>query len=169
MQSNSKEINLEVHIDKMVIQAPVGSLPYKILLAEGYLFEAENNQETKEFLEFCEKPNAESWVGYLEQKKTVIFIGIIILAGLVITVPRYILPWAGDQVANWIPQSWLMMAGDETLAILDESFFSPSELALQDQDKYTNEFDRMASLVLKGHTAKSVSYTHLTLPTNREV
>ena len=58
LQSNSKEINLEVHLDKMVIQAPVGSLPYKILLAEGHLFEVENNQETKEFLEFCEKPNA---------------------------------------------------------------------------------------------------------------
>ena len=55
--------------------------------------------KTKEFLEFCEKSNAESWVGYLEQK-TVIFIGIIIMAALVITVPRYILPWAGDQVVN---------------------------------------------------------------------
>ena len=156
LQSNSKEINLEVHLDKMVIQAPVGSLPYKILLAEGHLFEAENNQETEEFLEFCAKPNAESWVGYLEQKKTVIFIGIIIMAALAITVPRYILPLAGDQVANWIPQSWLMMAGDETLAILDESFFSPSELALQDQEKLTHEFNRMASLVLKDQRAKLV-------------
>ena len=156
LQSNSKEINLEVHLDKMVIQAPVGSLPYKILLAEGHLFEAENNQEIEEFLEFCEKPNAESWVGYLEQKKTVIFIGIIIMAALAITVPRYILPLAGDQVANWIPQSWLMMAGDETLAILDESFFSPSELALQDQEKLAHEFNRMASLVLKDQRAKLV-------------
>jgi predicted Zn-dependent protease len=156
LQSNSKEINLEVHLDKMVIQAPVGSLPYKILLAEGHLFEAENNQETAEFLEFCEKPNAESWLGYLEQKKTVIFIGIIIMAALVITVPRYILPWAGDQVANWIPHSWLMMAGGETLAILDESFFSPSELALQDQEKLTHEFNRMASLVLRDQRAKLV-------------
>ena len=50
LQSYSKEINLEVHFDKMVIQVPVGSLPYKFLLAEGHLFEAENNQETKEFL-----------------------------------------------------------------------------------------------------------------------
>ena len=156
LQSNSKEINLEVHPDKMIIQAPVGSLPYKILLAEGHLFEAENNQETKEFLECCEKPNAESWLGYLEQKKTVIFIGIIMMAALVITVPRYILPWAGDQVANWIPHSWLMMAGDKTLAILDESFFSPSELALQDQEKLTHEFNRMASLVLKDQTARLV-------------
>ena len=156
LQSNSKEINLEVHLDKMVIQAPVGSLPYKIILAEGHLFEVENNQETKEFLEFCDKPNAESWVGYLEQKKTVIFIGIIIMAALAITVPRYILPLTGDQVANWIPQSWLMMAGDETLAILDESFFSPSELALQDQEKLTHEFNRMASLVLKDQRAKLV-------------
>ncbi|MEC8595657.1 MAG: M48 family metallopeptidase [SAR324 cluster bacterium] len=156
MQSDSKEIKLEVHFDKMVIQVPVGSLPYKILLAEGHLFEAENNQEIEEFLEFCEKPNAQSWVGYLEQKKTVIFIGIIILAALVITVPRYVLPWMGDQVANWIPQSWLMMAGDETLAILDESFFSPSELTLQDQEKLTHEFNRMASLVLKDQRAKLV-------------
>ena len=156
LQSNSKEINREVHIDKMVIQAPVGSLPYKFLLAEGHLFEAENNQETKEFLKFCEKPNTESWLSNLEQKKTVIFIGIIIMAVLVIMVPRYILPWAGDQVANWIPKSWLMMAGDETLAILDESFFYPSKLALQDQQKLTKEFDRMASLVLKGQNAKLV-------------
>ena len=135
MQSNSKEINWEVHIDKMVIQAPLGSLPYKFILAEGHLFEAENNQETKEFLKFCEKPNAESWLSNLEQKKTVIFTGIIIMAVLMIMVPRYILPWAGDQVANWIPKSWLMMAGDETLAILDESFFSTSELSLHEQDK----------------------------------
>ena len=62
LQSNSKEINLEVRRDEMVIQAPVGSLPYKILLAEEHLFEAENNQETKKFLEFCQKPNAESWL-----------------------------------------------------------------------------------------------------------
>ncbi len=156
LQSNSKEINLEVHLDKMVIQAPVGSLPYKILLAEGHLFEAENNQEIEEILEFCKKPNAQSWVSYLEQKKTVIFIGIIIMAALAITVPRYILPLAGDQVANWIPQSWLMMAGGETLAILDESFFSPSDLALQDQEKLTHEFNRMASLVLKDQRAKLV-------------
>ena len=61
--------------------------------------------------------------GSASRTKTVIFIGIIIMAVLVIMVPRYILPWAGDQVANWIPKSWLMMAGDETLAILDESFF----------------------------------------------
>ncbi|MGA0404677.1 MAG: M48 family metallopeptidase [bacterium] len=140
----------------MVIQAPVGSLPYKILLAEGHLFEAENNQETKKFLEFCQKPNAESWLSYLEQKKTVILVGIIILAGLVITVPKYGLPWMGDQVAHWIPQSWLMMAGDETLEILDESFFSPSELAPQDQDQFTKEFNRMASLVLKDQTARLV-------------
>jgi len=60
LRSNSEEINLEVRRDEMVIQAPVGSLPYKILLAEGHLFEAENNQETKKFLEFCQKPNAES-------------------------------------------------------------------------------------------------------------
>ncbi|MGA0340134.1 MAG: M48 family metallopeptidase [bacterium] len=156
MQSNSKEINLEVHLDKMVIQAPVGSLPYKILLAEGHLFEAENNQETKKFLEFCQKANAESWLSYLEQKKTVILVGIIILAGLVITVPKYGLPWMGYQVAHWIPHSWLMMAGDETLEILDESFFSPSELALQDQDQFTKEFNRMASLVLKDQTARLV-------------
>ncbi len=122
LQSNSKEINLEVPRDEMVIQAPVGSLPFKILLAEGHLFEAENNQETKKFLEFCEKPNAESWLSYLEQKKTVILVGIMLLAGLVITVPKYGLPWLGDQVAHWIPQSWLMMAGDETLEILDERF-----------------------------------------------
>ena len=88
LQSNSKEINLEVHIDKMVIQAPVGSLPYKILLAEGHLFEAENNQETKEVLKVCEKPNAESWLSNVEQKKTVSLIGIIIMAALVIMVPR---------------------------------------------------------------------------------
>ena len=156
LQSNSKEINLEVRRDEMVIQAPVGSLPYKILLAEGHLFEAENNQETKKFLEFCQKPNAESWLSYLEQKKTVILVGIIILAGLVITVPKYGLPWMGDQVAHWIPHSWLMMAGDETLEILDESFFSPSELALQDQDQFTKEFNRMASLVLKDQTARLV-------------
>ena len=156
LQSNSKEINLELRRDEMVIQAPVGSLPYKILLAEGHLFEAENNQETKKFLEFCEKPNAESWLSYLEQKKTVILVGIIILAGLVITVPKYGLPWMGDQVAHWIPQSWLMMAGDETLEILDESFFSPSELAPQDQDQFTKEFNRMASLVLKDQTARLV-------------
>ena len=156
LQSNSKEINLEVRRDEMVIQAPVGSLPYKILLAEEHLFEAENNQETKKFLEFCEKPNAESWLSYLEQKKTVILVGIIILAGLVITVPKYGLPWLGDQVAHWIPKSWLMMAGDETLEILDESFFSPSELALQDQDQFTEEFNRMASLVLKDQTARLV-------------
>ncbi|MGA0887161.1 MAG: M48 family metallopeptidase, partial [bacterium] len=133
-----------------------GSLPYKILLAEGHLFEADNNQETKKLLEFCQKPNAESWLSYLEQKKTVILVGIIILAGLVITVPKYGLPWMGDQVAHWIPQSWLMMAGDETLEILDESFFSPSELALQDQDQFTKEFNRMASLVLKDQTARLV-------------
>ncbi|MGA0305073.1 MAG: M48 family metallopeptidase [bacterium] len=156
MRSNSEEINLELRRDEMVIQAPVGSLPYKILLAEGHLFEAENNQETKKFLEFCQKPNAESWLSYLEQKKTVILVGIIILAGLVITVPKYGLPWMGDQVAHWIPQSWLMMAGDETLEILDESFFSPSELALQDQDQFTKEFNRMASLVLKDQTARLV-------------
>ncbi len=156
LQSNSKEINREVRRDEMVIQAPVGSLPYKILLAEGHLFEAENNQETKKFLEFCQKPNAESWLSYLEQKKTVILVGIIILAGLVITVPKYGLPWMGDQVAHWIPQSWLMMAGDETLEILDESFFSPSELAPQDQDQFTKEFNRMASLVLKDQTARLV-------------
>jgi len=156
LRSNSEEINLEVRRDEMVIQAPVGSLPYKILLAEGHLFEAENNQETKKFLEFCQKPNAESWLSYLEQKKTVILVGIIILAGLVITVPKYGLPWMGDQVAHWIPQSWLMMAGDETLEILDESFFSPSELAPQDQDQFTKEFNRMASLVLKDQTARLV-------------
>ena len=156
LRSNSEEINLELRRDEMVIQAPVGSLPYKILLAEGHLFEAENNQETKKFLEFYEKPNAESWLSYLEQKKTVILVGIIILAGLVITVPKYGLPWMGDQVAHWIPQSWLMMAGDETLEILDESFFSPSELALQDQDQFTKEFNRMASLVLKDQTARLV-------------
>ena len=156
LRSNSKEINLELCRDEMVIQAPVGSLPYKILLAEGHLFEAENNQETKKFLEFCQKPNAESWLSYLEQKKTVILVGIIILAGLVITVPKYGLPWMGDQVAHWIPQSWLMMAGDETLEILDESFFSPSELAPQDQDQFTKEFNRMASLVLKDQTARLV-------------
>ena len=156
LQSNSKEINLEVRRDEMVIQAPVGSLPYKILLAEGHLFEAENNQETKKFLEFCEKPNAESWLSYLEQKKTVILVGIMLMAGLVITVPKYGLPWMGDQVAHWIPQSWLMMAGDETLEILDESFFSPSELAPQDQDQFTKEFNRMASLVLKDQTARLV-------------
>ncbi len=156
LQSNSKEINLEVPRDEMVIQAPVGSLPFKILLAEGHLFEAENNQETKKFLEFCEKPNAESWLSYLEQKKTVILVGIMLLAGLVITVPKYGLPWLGDQVAHWIPQSWLMMAGDETLEILDESFFSPSELAPQDQDQFTKEFNRMASLVLKDQTARLV-------------
>jgi len=156
LQSNSKEINLELRRDEMVIQAPVGSLPYKILLAEGHLFEAENKQETKKFLEFCQKPNAESWLSYLEQKKTVILVGIIILAGLVITVPKYGLPWMGDQVAHWIPQSWLMMAGDETLEILDESFFSPSELAPQDQDQFTKEFNRMASLVLKDQTARLV-------------
>ncbi|MGA0137632.1 MAG: M48 family metallopeptidase [bacterium] len=156
MRSNSEEINLELRRDEMVIQAPVGSLPYKILLAEGHLFEAENNQETKKFLEFCQKPNAESWLSYLEQKKTVILVGIIILAGLVITVPKYGLPWMGDQVAHWIPQSWLMMAGDETLEILDESFFSPSELAPQDQDQFTKEFNRMASLVLKDQTARLV-------------
>jgi predicted Zn-dependent protease len=140
----------------MAIQAPVGSLPYKILLAEGHLFEAENNQETKKFLEFCEKPNAESWLSYLEQKKTVILVGIMLMAGLVITVPKYGLPWMGDLVAHWIPQSWLMMAGDETLEILDESFFSPSELAPQDQDQFTKEFNRMASLVLKDQTARLV-------------
>jgi len=156
LQSNSKEINLEVRRDEMVIQAPVGSLPYKILLAEEHLFEAENNQETKKFLEFCQKPNAESWLSYLEQKKTVILVGIIILAGLVIMVPKYGLPWLGDQVAHWIPKSWLMLAGDETLEILDESFFSPSELALQDQDQFTKEFNRMASLVLKDQTARLV-------------
>ena len=156
LRSNSDEINLELRRDEMVIQAPVGSLPYKILLAEGHLFEAENNQETKKFLEFCQKPNAESWLSYLEQKKTVILVGIIILAGLVITVPKYGLPWMGDQVAHWIPQSWLMMAGDETLEILDESFFSPSELAPQDQDQFTKEFNRMASLVLKDQTARLV-------------
>jgi len=50
----------------------------------------------------------------------------------------------------------LMMAGDETLEILDESFFSPSELALQDQDQFTKEFNRMASLVLKDQTARLV-------------
>ena len=116
----------------------------------------ENNQETKKFLEFCEKPNAESWLSYLEQKKTVILVGIMLLAGLVITVPKYGLPWLGDQVAHWIPQSWLMMAGDETLEILDESFFSPSELAPQDQDHFTKEFNRMASLVLKDQTARLV-------------
>ena len=92
LRSNSTEINLEVHRDEMVIQSPVGSLPYKILLAEGHLFEAQNNQETKEFLEFCQRPNADSLLSYLEQKKTVIFVGIMILAGLVITVPRYVLP-----------------------------------------------------------------------------
>ncbi|MAA69427.1 MAG: hypothetical protein CL915_11895 [Deltaproteobacteria bacterium] len=156
MRSNSTEINLEVRRDEMVIQAPLGSLPYKILFADGHLFEAQNNQETKEFLEFCEKPNAESWLSYLEQRKTVIFVGIMILAGLVISVPRYGLPWIGDQVANWIPHSWLMMAGDETLEILDESFFSPSELALQDQDKLRKEFNHMASLVLKDQTAKLI-------------
>jgi predicted Zn-dependent protease len=156
LRSNSEEINLEVRRDEMVIQAPVGSLPFKFLLAEGHLFEAENNQETKKFLEFCEKPNAESWLSYLEQKKTVILVGIMILAGLVITVPKYGLPWMGDQVAHWIPQSWLMMAGDETLEILDESFFSPSELALQDQDQFTKEFNRMVSLVLKDQTARLV-------------
>ncbi len=156
LRSNSEEINLELRRDEMVIQAPVGSLPYKILLAEGHLFEAENNQETKKFLEFCQKPNAESWLSYLEQKKTVILVGIMLLAGLVITVPKYGLPWMGDQVAHWIPQSWLMMAGDETLEILDESFFSPSELAPQDQDQFTKEFNRMASLVLKDQTARLV-------------
>ncbi len=156
LRSNSEEINLELRRDEMVIQAPVGSLPYKILLAEGHLFEAENNQETKKFLEFCEKPNAESWLSYLEQKKTVILVGIMLMAGLVITVPKYGLPWMGDQVAHWIPQSWLMMAGDETLEILDESFFSPSELAPQDQDQFTKEFNRMASLVLKDQTARLV-------------
>ena len=156
LRSNSTEINLEVHRDEMVIQSPVGSLPYKILLAEGHLFEAQNNPETKEFLEFCKRPNADSLLSYLEQKKTVIFVGIMILAGLVITVPRYVLPWIGDQVANWIPHSWLMMAGDETLEILDESLFSPSELALQDQDRYTKEFNRMAGLVLKDQTVKLV-------------
>jgi len=50
----------------------------------------------------------------------------------------------------------LMMAGDETLEILDESFFSPSELAPQDQDQFTKEFNRMASLVLKDQTARLV-------------
>ena len=156
LRSNSEEINLEVRRDEMVIQAPVGSLPYKILLAEGHLFEVENKQETKKFLEFCQKPNAESWLSYLEQKKIVILVGIMFMAGLVITVPKYGLPWMGDQVAHWIPQSWLMMAGDETLEILDESFFSPSELALQDQDQFTKEFNRMASLVLKDQTARLV-------------
>ena len=47
LQSNSKEINLEVHLDKMVIQAPVGSLPYKMLLAEVYLIKAETKPEIK--------------------------------------------------------------------------------------------------------------------------
>ena len=156
LQSNFKEINRKVQSDEMVIDTPLGSLPYKILMAEGLVFEVKNNQETKEFLEFCEKPIAESWLNYLEQKKSVIFVGIMVLAFLVVSVPRYILPWVGDQIANLIPHSWLIMAGDETLEILDASLFAPSDLAIQDQDQYTKEFNRMADLVLNDRTTRLV-------------
>ena len=70
LQSNFKEINRKLQSDEMAIDTPLGSLPYKILMAEGLVFEAKNNQETKEFLEFCEKPISESWLNYLEQKKS---------------------------------------------------------------------------------------------------
>ena len=79
-----------------------------------------------------------------------------VLAFLVVSVPRYILPWVGDQIANLIPHSWLIMAGDETLEILDASLFAPSDLAIQDQDQYTKEFNRMADLVLNERTTRLV-------------
>ena len=47
LQSDFKEINRKVQSDEMVIDTPLGSLPYKILMAEELVFEVKNNQETK--------------------------------------------------------------------------------------------------------------------------
>jgi Zn-dependent protease with chaperone function len=156
LKSDSKEIYRKVSIDELEIRLPVGSLPYQLFIVEGLLFEAVNNREAEGFLKLSQKPISGSWLRYLEQQKKAVFAGIAMLAILGVIISRYALPWFGDQVATRIPQTWLKMAGDETLEILDKSVFSPSELPVQEQEEFTLEFNRMASLVLKDRTAQLI-------------
>lgn len=155
----------------VTVNAPVGKLPHRFVFPDGSVFESGDPADAETLLHYAGQRLPGSWLGWLEQNRKTLLLGVCVLMLLAVGTVRYGLPLAGDQIARTIPDRWLQLAGTHALDVLDESVFAPSGLSEEQRLELTRHFHELAEAakqtpppVLAFRTSKMLGPNAITLP-----
>lgn len=144
-------------LDGLEISSRVGSIPRRITLADGSLFETADNDAVDRWL----KTRHGSLAGFIHglerlRPRLVLFVGLAFL--LAIGIYRYALPALVEVAVAVTPPIAPQMMSRGALASLDQTVLSPSGIKEERQQRITSQFRSLAALTPKGADGFSLHF-----------
>ena len=156
--------------DQITVNAPVGKLPYRFVFPDGSVFESGDPADAETLLHYAGQRLPGSGLGWLENNRKALLVGVCVLMLLIVGTGRYGLPWVADQIAWTLPDPWLRLAGIHALDVLDEGLFAPSELSGEQRLEFSQAFHELAAAkqttppTLVFRTGQRIGPNAITLP-----
>ena len=130
-------------ISELVISEGVGRIARRIHCPKGVFVTTDNTAVNSLMSEA--QPQGYRWPLLLQHIES--HISWVVLAILVTILSTYLtiqygIPWGSQKVAQLLPATLATTVGQETLSLLDQRIFSPSELAREQQQKIQQHFQQ---------------------------
>lgn len=107
----------------------LGNTPRYVSFSGDESFETDDNDGVDRALTFLQQGGWASKIYLLESRFRYVVVALLIFLVMGFLGVRYGVPAASDFLARTIPDAVIRTAGNETMAVLDKTFFSPSELS----------------------------------------
>lgn len=136
-------------LKSVTVSDRVGSIPRRITLHNGSMFETSDNDAVDGLLK-AHKADRSGWIAELEQFRPRL-IGFVLLVFLLATlIYRYALPALVEVAVLVTPPAVPQWLSSGTLASLDQTMLSASRLSADQQKTIRESFDKIASFSTRG-------------------
>lgn len=120
------------------VTAPIGNLPVRFKLPNGWVFVTERTDEVSQWLELNKRS---SFIDKIESNWSAWCLSTMACIAVVLVGYYYVLPWVSDKVAYAIPDSVSVVLGEQVLESLDHRW-EPSALSKAEQDAIRSRIEK---------------------------
>ncbi|MCP4503557.1 MAG: M48 family metallopeptidase [Deltaproteobacteria bacterium] len=143
IQLEGDEVDRREALSDLNFDAVIGGAVRKVRFLDGALFETRNQDAIHRLTTLAGK-GPPSWVARLENRMSSVLALLTVTVVLVVLGMKFGVPVVAEEVAMALPDAFAHDIGSSTLAILDKTAFSKSEVPQDEQDRLRTEFDKIA-------------------------
>lgn len=147
---NEVESMKKYSFDQCKVSEPLGSAPRFIDFPDGGRFESSDHggfallsKTIKASSQTRSKKSIESWVDALERRWSMVAASVVALVLFSFLFLNYGVPPLADAAAKISPKSWQVELAEQSMAELDKSFFEPTKIDAETQQRLQIKFEQL--------------------------
>ena len=115
------------------VEDKLASLPREVTLPDGGLLSLPSSTRVDAWLD---RKAVRNWLFALEGKAGIAVASVVLVPALLFVLFRYAMPAMAIRFAEWVPESYVELASQQTLKALDRTLLEPSEIEEREQAAY---------------------------------